>query len=433
MVDKLKILVTAIGSAGDVHPFLGVGRALKLRGHDVVVFSSGYFEQAALDAGLDFVPLGTSEDFLKVTNDPDLWHPTKAPRLILNSVVGDALKPTYEKLVEAIEPGRTVLVSSTLGLVSRIVEDRHNVPAATVHLAPAVFRSLYRQPRMGGPGLPDWAPRFLKRFFWGAARVVIDRMAAPRVNELRKEVGLAPVKDIFFGWWNSPRRVIGLFPEWYAAPQPDWPGQLRLTGFPLYDEGTSPEPPADVADYLAEGEPPVVFTPGSANQHGAAFLKAAVEACRIMNRRGMLLTQFSEQVPADLPEGVRHFKYIPFSQVLPRAAALVYHGGVGTMAQALKAGIPHFVMPMAHDQFDNLSRLKELGVGDGLRVKKFTGQRLAKRLSTLLTNQDIVGACKRLAEKFEGVDPLTETCELIEELAGISDPGAVEVRGNQLA
>ena len=78
----------------------------------------------------------------------------------------------------------------------------------------------------------------------------------------------------------------------------------------------------------------------------------------------MFLTQYPEQLPARLPNGVRHFNYIPFSTVLPRAAAFVHHGGIGTTAQALAAGVPQLVVPLAHDQPDNAVRIRHLGVGD---------------------------------------------------------------------
>ena len=113
----------------------------------------------------------------------------------------------------------------------------------------------------------------------------------------------------------------------------------------------------------AAGEPPIVFTPGSAMYHGQDFFRASVEACKQLNRRGILLTRHAEQIPADLPATIRHFSYAPFSLLLPRAAALVHHGGIGTSAQAMAAGCRQLITPFAHDQFDNADRLRRLGEG----------------------------------------------------------------------
>ena len=131
-----------------------------------------------------------------------------------------------------------------------------------------------------------------------------------------------------------------LFPEWFAPPQPDWPNNLVQTGFPLWDERTDAGLAPEVKEFLDAGEPPIVFTPGSANIFGKRFFGAAIEACQRLGHRGILLTRFPEQIPDRLPSGVRHFDYIPFSLLPPKAAALVHHGGIGTTAQALAAGSP---------------------------------------------------------------------------------------------
>jgi UDP:flavonoid glycosyltransferase YjiC (YdhE family) len=188
-----------------------------------------------------------------------------------------------------------------------------------------------------------------------------------------------------------------------------WPSQ-----FPLWDEaaqtGTQPELDA----FLDAGEAPLVFAPGSANRQAAAFFRAAVDACVRLKRRGILLTQFAEQIPRPLPASVRHFGYVPFSRLLPRAAALVHHGGIGTTAQGLRAGVPHLVMPMAHDQPDNAARLKRLGVGDWLKPAAFRGPAVAARLQRLLTDPAVPPACREVASRFHGVDPAAEACQVIE-------------------
>ena len=128
-----------------------------------------------------------------------------------------------------------------------------------------------------------------------------------------------------------------------------------------------------------------------------------------------MLTQFRDQVPKSLPDSVAHFEYVPLSQLLPRAAALVHHGGIGTASQALAAGVPQLVMPMAHDQPDNADRIKRLGVGRALKPKRFTAANVARELSALDT-EDVRHACQAVATRFVGQDPLGRTCELIEEL-----------------
>jgi UDP:flavonoid glycosyltransferase YjiC (YdhE family) len=216
--------------------------------------------------------------------------------------------------------------------------------------------------------------------------------------------------------WHSPDRVIALFPDWFGPPQPDWPAQTHVTGFPMFDESGLREVPADLEDFLNAGEPPVVFTPGSAMSQGTAFFREAAGALHLLGKRGILLSRFADTIPADLPEGVRHFSYIPLSQVLPRAAALVYHGGVGTCAQALRAGIPQLVQPMAHDQLDNLSRVRELGVGDGLHPRQFKAKRIAAMLDRLLHDAALKARAVEVSKRFDPAGWVEQTCQRVEAL-----------------
>src|SRR5262249_16894786 len=142
------------------------------------------------------------------------------------------------------------------------------------------------------------------------------------------------------------------------------------------------------------GPPPVVFTAGSAMRQGHAFFAAAAEACRLMGRRGLLVTRYPEQLPSPLPEGVGHCRYMPFSQLLARSAALVHHGGIGTTAQAFAAGVPQLVMPMSHDQPDNAARVVRLGVGRSLPPRRFKAPAVARLLGELLSSPEVAARCR---------------------------------------
>lgn len=416
----MNVLLLPIGSAGDVHPFVGLGQALKARGHDVTLCTNAHFGPLSSRAGLSFVELFGEEEFRAALANPDLWRPIKGFRFVAQAILR-LMRPTYELIQARTIPGETVVVAGALAFGARMAQDRLGIPTVTVHLQPAVFRSEYQGAVLAGFSLAGAMPRWAKRTIYRAMdALLIDRLLLPGTNAFREELGLPPVRRVFHDWWNSPQRVLALFPNWYAPPQPDWPPQTRLTGFPLYDESDVAEVPAALAEFLAEGKPPIVFTPGSAMRHGRDFFEASVDACRRLGHRGLLLTRFPEQIPADLPVGVRHLDYVPFSQVLPTAAALVHHGGIGTTAQALAAGIPQLIMPLAHDQFDNAARVGRLGVGRSLARKAYSGPAVAEILGSLLGSEDVAGRCRDIAARFEGPDPLGEACRWIEELAGRS-------------
>jgi UDP:flavonoid glycosyltransferase YjiC (YdhE family) len=411
-----------LGSHGDVHPFVGLGRALQRRGHEVTVFTNAYFGPLIESAGLGFVAVGTVEDYQRCLGNPDLWHPTRA----LKAIFGDPLVPQlleqqYEEITSRFVPGETVVAAGTLALGARIARETHPVPTMTVHLQPAVMRSVVDPSVLPVLNMRSW-PLWLRRaFYWYADWGHIDPVIGPPVRSLRDKLGLPPVRRLFADWLHSPDGVLALFPRWYADA-PDWPTPTHLTDFPLFDQSETTAVPPELQRFLDAGTPPILFTPGSGMRFGQPFFQAAAEACQRLGRRGLLLTRFSEQVPAQLPEGVVHLPFVPFSAVLPRSAALVHPGGIGTTAQGLRAGVPQLFMPLAHDQPDNADRVCRLGAGAMLPPARFRGPVVAKVLRRLLESADVRAACEKAAAQFTADDPLTDACDALEALARMSLP-----------
>jgi rhamnosyltransferase subunit B len=260
-------------------------------------------------------------------------------------------------------------------------------------------------------------PRILKQaFFWVADNIYVDRLICPRLNEFRSSLGLGPVRGVFRNWANSPQLVLGLFPSWFAAPQPDWPANTHLTGFILHDDDGRSELAADVQAFLRSGPPPLLVTPGSAASDRDEFFRRTVAACGEAGVRAMLVTNFPGQLPRALPDGVRAFAYLPFSRVLPRCAAIVYHGGIGTLAQAVRAGVPHLVVPNAHDQPDNGRRIERLGLGLCISPKKYNRRTAVRAFGTLMGSVEIHRRCCEFAPRVDGEASLDRACSLIEEL-----------------
>ncbi|HEV3484315.1 MAG TPA: nucleotide disphospho-sugar-binding domain-containing protein [Vicinamibacterales bacterium] len=416
----MKILMTPVGSAGDVHPFIGIGRGLVARGHDVVLITSGPFRETAERAGLRFVETLTRDEYDRMSSHPDLWDQRKGLKYVLHEV-GRFLPRAYELMLREYEPGLTLIVGHTLGFAARTFEELHRAPAVTIQLAPAAIRTVYAtaayHPRYDLSRLPIPAKRAL---WWVLDRAVLDPQIAPALNRWRRDLGLPPVASVFGAWMNSPQGVVALFPEWFGPRQPDWPANLHLTGFPRYDESDQQQMGPDLRAWLDGGDPPIVFTPGSAHRDARKFFSAAVDAARILGRRALLLTRYSQQIPARRPETVRYEPYVPFSQLLPRSAALVHHGGIGTCAQGLGAGVPQLTMPLGFDQPDNTARLVRLGVARWILPRAFTGPRVARALKELLTDASVARACRVYAELIARSDPITAACDAIESAVTVS-------------
>lgn len=419
-----QFIITALGSYGDVHPMVGLGSALAARGHRVKIVTNPYFEDVVIGAGLELISLGSRDDYIRLSQHPDLWHPIRGPKLVLSYASSRMLRTLYELLVVNREPGNTVYCAHTMDLASRVVGEKFGDPVANIIFAPGVLWSEFDSPRLKGAMLGPGVPRWLKRLqFRIADALFVQMVLGGELNRLRRDSGLAPVRRIYSQWMIAADMLLALFPEWFASPQPDWPAKTRLVGFPLWDTpGTEPFGLNDnVLEFLGAGSSPIAFSPGSANRVAHSFFAAAVEACDRLGRRGILLTKYDHQLPPSLPPTVRHFGFVPLSKLLPRTAALVHHGGIGSCAQGLAAGVPHVVQPMSYDQFDNSRRLVQLGVAKEVSVKTFRGCEVADALARLLDSPKVAENCRKLAAQCGGPASLAAACDALEQLA-VSHP-----------
>lgn len=412
----MRILIQTFGSAGDVHPYVGLGAALLARGHEVLVFANSVFEETVRASGVRYVECGRFEDVEHLSQNPDLWHPQRGIELIMKEAVVPALEPAYQTIAPHVVPGETVIVASSLSMSAHALAEVGRLPLVIAHLAPMAFPSIHRAPHY--VGVPDLnrAPRVLRRLFYWVFDRMGDGMIGRQLNAFRASHGLPAIRRIFSEWFHEADLCLGMFPDWFAAPQPDWP-EVTLTGFPLYDEGEQEPLAPEVEDWLAQGEPPLVFTAGSAHLFGQAYYRASIEAAADLGRRAILVTRATDVLPDPLPDHALHLEYVPFSRLFRRAAAVVHHGGVGTMSQCLAAGVPHVAAYMGFDQADNASRMKELGVGAGLAMNRYNRRRAASLLGQLLDDPAVTDACAGVAERMRQERPRESACEAIEQMA----------------
>jgi rhamnosyltransferase subunit B len=409
----LKYVFVPLGSHGDVNPLVWLAQLMAARGHEVVFISHAGMAQVPARAGLRTVAVGSQADHDRIVGNPDLWHPDRAFKL-LAATFGERAREVVPAIRAEAVAGKTVLVAGAIAVGARIVAEADHLPLVTVQLQPSVFMSADDRPLMDARLgfmrlLPAWA--------WRAGihliHQLIDREVADQVNAVRAEHGLRqPVRGIMRDWWMSPERVLALFPDWFAPRRRDWPRQTVLARFPPFDGDFPLDPAADA--FLDDGPPPILFAPGSANMWGREFFEAAAGACAKLGRRGMLVTGYLESIPASLPPGVRAFDRLPFGRVFPRCAAVVHHGGIGTLAQGLAAGVPQLVMPMAHDQPDHAQRLQRFGVGDYLLPKQFKADAVATKLNTLLQSEKTAAACSGIKARMAAQMPEQRVADLLQ-------------------
>jgi UDP:flavonoid glycosyltransferase YjiC (YdhE family) len=394
---------------------VALGVALQARGHRATVITNPIFQTQIESQGLRFLSVGTEEAARSVIADPDLWHVRKSFGIVSKVLVA-SLEEMF-RVIEAHADQNTVMAFSTLALGARLAQEKLAIPSASVHLQPGIFRSIEEQGMFSNVRLSAAHPKWLKRLVFRLSdALILDRHLKLPLNEFRTRLGLAPVNRVMHHWLHSPQMVIAFFPDWFAQAQPDWPQNMHLVGFPLWDADSTARID-EAMEFLDGGTAPLIFTPGSAGATMHDFFRESVLAAQRLNMRAMLVTNHPEQTPANLPPGIKAFGYLPFSQILPRSALLVYHGGIGTLAQGIKAAVPHLVVPHAHDQFDNAWRLKRLGLGDSIPANSYRAERAVRTMRSLL-NSDSAAAERRrnYAQRIDSAAAIARAVELLERL-----------------
>ena len=234
------------------------------------------------------------------------------------------------------------------------------------------------------------------------------------IVDLRHELGLPDTGNPLFEGSHSQRLVLALFSRYLAQPQPDWPPNTVVTGFPFFDrhhEQTQMAPELD--RFLADGPVPVVFTLGSSAVAAAGdFYRESLKAVERMGVRAVfLIGQHAQGLPEKLPPGVMTASYVPHSEIFPRAAAIVHQGGIGTTAQAMRSGRPMLVVPFAHDQFDNGERVRRLGAAQVVYRSRYNAATAEKALQRLPSCE---GAAAELGAKVREEQGTANAADAIE-------------------
>ncbi len=416
-----RILLATLGSLGDLHPYIAVGKALVARGQQVRLATSIEYRARVEVAGLEFAPLPPSLAELGEPRQiaPYFFDRWRGPRRLFDAMVNAPLHRACTALHSATQ-GVSIAVSHPLTPALALMAEARGLPWLSSVLAPSGLFSACDPPVIPNAPWLQHLPRFGRWPHSAVHRLVratVRRWEQP-LHALRAELGLAPIAgaQLIDGQF-SPFGTLALFDPQLAAPQPDWPTRTVRCGAALHDAADPGDPATPALErlerFLAAGTPPVVFALGSSAVWLARdYWQHAVAACLRLGVRGVLLT--GEPLRQSLPTSVAAFDYLPYSQLFPRAAAIVHQSGIGTLAQALRSGRPQLLTPAGFDQFDNAARAARLGVGRVLPLHRaHHSARLARELRPLLNvptyaraAADIAGATRSLDGAAAAADHL---------------------------
>ena len=399
-----------------------MARSLIEHGQQAVLATSPEYRQVIEEAGIEFAPVrpGFAElgDYRSLVIKA--FDVRRGPEFLIRELIMPFLHLAYADLWQA-SAGVDFLVSHPLTYALPLVAEKRRLPWVATILSPMSFVSCYDPPTI--PGL-SWFDRFrscrpwLHRLVFALAKAGIRHWEAP-LRRLHRQIGLpAPTRPAMFEGQFSPLLNLALFDRQLAAPQPDWPGQLRICGAPLFDGvPTDPGLLAELANFLGEGEPPLVFVLGSSVVWLAEdFWQKAIAAAVKLGRRAILIT--GSLPPEEVPPTLRIFPYLPYSKLFPQAAIIIHQAGIGTLAQALRAGQPQLIVPAAFDQPDNARRAMELGLARVLPFQEVTVDGLVAELDILLGDCRYREAARLIAGQLAEVDGADCAAEALIEAAG---------------
>lgn len=425
MADPKRIVLTTFGSYGDLHPYVAIGLALKELGHNPIVATSEVYREKVEDVGLEFHAVRPD---LPPIEDPRAGEmiakvmdtsPGAGVEYLLKDLLMSDIRGSYEDLLAAVD-GADFLVSHPITFAGPLVGEKTGIPWFSSVLAPVSFFSRFDPPL---PPTTQWlfkAARAVGPFVTGALIQLIKMRIRPwlePVAQLRRELGLRPGGHPIFEGQHSPHGVLALFSRVLAEPQRDWPLRTVVTGFPFYDKKDGLPCPPELNAFLDQGPPPIVFTLGSSAVFSAGdFYRESREAAAQLKRRAVfLIGDDRNQFDESLPDTMIAVDYAPYGELLPRAAAVVHQGGVGTTGQSLRAGVPQLIMPFNHDQPDNAERVTRLGAGRWITRERYRAARVVDELSMLLSSPSYAARAREVGQIVRSESGAETAARLIEE------------------
>lgn len=416
-MESRKIVIATIGSLGDLHPAMALALELKARGHQVALATSEVYREKIEQTGVNYHSLHPN-----LPENPEilekLWHPTQGAEFFLRNLIFPALSETYADLTDVVE-GCDLLIANGIIFPASLVSEKLGIPWILYELQPASFFSIYDPPVL------ETVPYLAKSRFLGVWAVnlfkqlakLATRSWAEPIHQLRKELKLPYVSDpIFFEGRFSANLVLAMFDSVFAEPQPDWAKQTKITGFTFYDRLLPNRSlSTKLQEFLEAKEAPIIFTLGSAAVKTAGnFYVESLAAVEKLGCRAVFLV--GDTILENLPDNAIAVDYAPYSELFPHAKAVVHQGGIGTTAQALRAGVPMLVVPFSYDQPDNAARVVRLGVGRTIARKKYQQDLAVKELQILLSNSQYKTRSSEIAQIIQAKNGVKTACDTIESL-----------------
>lgn len=411
-----RVVFTPWGSFGDIHPHLALAVEMKNRGYDVVVATCEVYREKIEREGVGFAPV--RPDVGPFAEKPELveqlMDAKKGPERLVRTVLMPSVEETYTDL-KPIVADADLIISHNVSYLTPILAEELKKKWLSIVLQPLLFFSVYDLPDVPEVSFLKKLPVVLRKAFIQVVRLSTGAWYR-ELARFRERHGFGPGRHPLFGAQFSPLGTLALFSPVLAQPQRDWPAQTHVTGFAFYDKAAPKQGKqyAELEEFLGQGEAPIVFTLGTSSAFVPGhFFKASAEAAKQLNRRAVLLTVQSE---TDIQPAKDLFitDYAPFSELFPRASAIVHSAGIGTGGLALRAGKPNLMIPFGQDQPDNAARIARLGVGEVIQRDRYDASTAASALQRILSDTSMAARAETISQQVRKESGVKNACDLME-------------------
>jgi UDP:flavonoid glycosyltransferase YjiC (YdhE family) len=426
----LRINLLTFGTRGDVQPALALGLGLEQAGFDVQIVAFEEFRSFIEEYGLAFIPLDADlQDLLTRTTGDRMFRGTGAFELI--KLFRVMIASMFTELLTKSQGCDLLISNPATAMVAESIAEKLEIPNIETTVFPGWPTRDF--PSFFGPWPTDWgSPRNgflgwvtgeLNRFSYRPVNWMVWLGIRPIIGRCREEILDLPRKKPKSGATEAPPVLAGFSQHVLPVP-PDWPENIHLTGY-WFLETPAYEPPSSLLNFLDAGSPPVYVGFGSMpSEDPEKMTELVLKALKMTDQRGILHTghQALGHGMAKLPpESSAYFvDSIPHDWLMPQTAAVVHHGGAGTTAAGIRAGVPSILIPLGADQRLWAFRVEQLGVGPkAIPRAKLTAEKLAAAIQEAVTDEGIHQRASELGNKIGEEDGVKKAVELVSKYLGV--------------
>jgi sterol 3beta-glucosyltransferase len=419
----VRVVIVAMGSRGDVEPYIALGKGLKKAGHYVRMISHQNFDSLINSHGLEFWAI--EGNVQEIAQSTEMSKQIEKGNFL--SVLSQMKKAAHAQATGAIKTGVSAcqgmdaVLAGVGGLFIAVpLAEKFNIPLLQAYYIP--FTPTGEFPSFLFPKLPQWLGGSVNRFSHRITRQIMWQGFRSTDKLIRKQLDL-PASSFWGPYKHLQSQKIpvlyGYSPS-IIPPAPDWDANTYVTGFWFLDEPSDWKPPQDLVDFIESGSPPIYVGFGSmSSRNPEKTTNLVLSALNETKQRAIMLSGWNGLRKNNLPSSVFMVDSVPFSWLFPKMAAVVHHGGAGTTHYGVRAGVPSIVVPFFADQPFWGHRIKELGVGpEPIPRKKITAKKLAKAIDMVLTDGAMRGRAAELGQRIQEENGTELAVELISSQRG---------------